>query len=439
MSGRVRLLAAVAMATSACMGPIEDEARPDSDPVQATSAAVSCGSGGAANPFGTHARAYAGGILPSHRTRAQLDATAKSYYNTWKSKYLKKGCGSTSGHARYYVDSGMSDARTVSEAHGYGMLLTAYFAGHDAAAQTEFDGLYYYFKAHQSETTPYLMAWSQAKDAACTNNQGPDSATDGDLDVAYGLLLADKQWGSSGAINYKAEAKKVIAAIKSGESTGDAYVNLGDWTGHTGPQGDSTRSSDFMPGHFASFAAASGDGAWTSILNRSYTTMQQVAAGSAPNTGLLPDFIKSPRSNPKPVAPNFLEGANDGKYSYNACRDPLRIAVHFLTSGDTRSKNLVQKMNTFIKSKTGGNPDNIRAGYSLSGSPVSGSDYFTNAFAAPFAVGAMVDASNQTWLNSSYDAVVAQTPEGYYEDTIKMLALLVMSGNWWTPEAAPCN
>ena len=40
------------------------------------------------------------------------------------------------------------------------------------------------------------------------------SATDGDLDIAFGLLLADKQWGSAGAINYLAEARKVIAAIK---------------------------------------------------------------------------------------------------------------------------------------------------------------------------------------------------------------------------------
>jgi endo-1,4-beta-D-glucanase Y len=434
---RTRLLVAVVLATSGCLG-VEDD--PPADLAgEVKSAAATCGAGGAANPFGTHAQAYAGGIRPSHKTQAQLDATTKSYYDTWKARYLKKGCGTTSGHARYYIDSNMSDARTVSEAHGYGMLLTAYYAGYDASAKTEFDGLYYYFIAHQSETTPYLMAWSQAKDSACTNNQGPDSATDGDLDVAYALLLADKQWGSGGAINYKAEAKKVINAIKAGETTQSAYVNLGDWTGTTGAFGNSTRSSDFMPGHFASYAAATGDATWTTLLNKSYTTMQQVQAGSAPSSGLLPDFIKSPTSNPKPVAANFLEGANDGKYSYNACRDPMRIAIHYLTTGDARAKTLVQKMNVFIKSKTSGNPDDIRAGYALSGTPLSGSDYFTNAFAAPFAVSAMVDASNQTWLNQAYDAVVAQAPEGYYEDTIKMLALTMLSGNWWTPEHAPCN
>jgi endo-1,4-beta-D-glucanase Y len=440
MNGRVWLFAAAVLACTACMdSAVEDESPLGAEDLGTSEAAVSCGSGGVNNPFGTHARAYVAGILPSHKTAAQRDATTKAFYNTWKSKYLKKGCGSTSGHPRYYVDSGMDDSRTVSEAHGYGMLLTAYFAGYDTNAKVEFDGLYYFFKAHQSTNTPYLMAWSQAKDSACTNNQGPDSATDGDLDIAYALLLADKQWGSTGTINYKAEAKKVITAIKSGESVDQAFLTLGDWTGTSGSgDSNSTRSSDFMPGHFKSFAAVIDDGAWTNILNRSYTTMQQVVSSSS-SSGLLPDFIVSPRSNPKPAPGGFLEGANDGKYYYNACRDPLRIAVHYLTTGDTRARNMVQKMNVFIKAKTGGNPDKIRAGYSLSGSPLSNSDFFTNAFAAPFAVGAMVDGSNQTWLNKTYDAVVAQAPEEYYEDTIKMLSLLIMSGNWWTPEAAPCN
>ena len=51
----------------------------------------------------------------------------------------------------------------------------------------------------------------------CFRIDGPESgsATDGDLDIAFALLLADKQWGSGGA--YLAEAKKVIAAIKEKE------------------------------------------------------------------------------------------------------------------------------------------------------------------------------------------------------------------------------
>jgi endo-1,4-beta-D-glucanase Y len=419
-----------AWAGSGCLG-AEDTTSDDDTGVVIE--AVSCGAGGVANPFGTHARPYAGGLAPSNHTQAQLDATVKSYYTAWKAKYVKQGCGA----GRYYVKTGMSDSQTVSEAHGYGMLITAFMAGYDTSAKTVFDGMYSYFKAHQSTNTPYLMAWSQ--DKSCKDNQGPDSATDGDLDVGYALLLADKQWGSSGAIKYKSEAKHVIDAIKSGESTATYFVNLGDWTGHTGSFGDATRTSDFMPGHFTSFAASIGDSAWSTIADRSYDMVATLQSKYAASTGLLPDFVTTPRT-PKPAPAKFLEGPDDGKYSWNACRDPMRIAIHYLVTGDARARTAAKKINTWLRAKTGGNPDNIKAGYSLSGSPLADSDYVTMAFAAPFAVGAMVDTSsgNQAWLNAMWDTVAAMPSEGYYEDTIKMLALITLSGNWWAPDSPPC-
>jgi len=45
-------------------------------------------------------------------------------------------------------------------------------------------------------------------------NCAEDSATDGDLDIAFGLLLADAQWGSSGAIDYHQAARDVIADMR---------------------------------------------------------------------------------------------------------------------------------------------------------------------------------------------------------------------------------
>lgn len=78
------------------------------------------------------------------------------------------------------------------------MLITAYMAGHDADAQTYFDGLYRFYKAHPSSIDPALMAWQQAKDSSgnIVDTSGSDAATDGDMDIAYALLLADKQWAA---------------------------------------------------------------------------------------------------------------------------------------------------------------------------------------------------------------------------------------------------
>jgi len=40
-----------------------------------------------------------------------------------------------------------------------------------------------------------------------------DSAADGDLDIAYALLLADRQWGSCGTVNYLLEAQRVLVDV----------------------------------------------------------------------------------------------------------------------------------------------------------------------------------------------------------------------------------
>ena len=44
---------------------------------------------------------------------------------------------------------------------------------------------------------------------------------------------------------------------------------------------------------------------------------------------------------------------------------PWRIGQDAVTSGNTASLASARKMNSWIKSKTGGNPNNIAVGYSL--------------------------------------------------------------------------
>ncbi|MCQ3980590.1 MAG: hypothetical protein DPW09_44850, partial [Anaerolineae bacterium] len=59
-------------------------------------------------------------------------------------------------------------------------------------------------------------------------------------------------------------------------------------------------------------------------------------------------------------------------------------------------------------------------------------NYFTTFFAAPLGVAAMTVPTQQTWLNAIYDAV-HNTQEDYYEDSVTLLCLLVMTGNYWDP------
>ncbi len=150
----------------------------------------------------------------------------------------------------------------------------------------------------------------------------------------------------------------------------------------------------------------------------------------------MPDFIQNLNSTPQPAAPSYLEGPYDGQYNYNACRDPWRIGIEYLLSADPRAKAAADAINTWIRNKTGNDPAAIHAGYYLNGADLPDNDYISMAFVAPLGVSAMVDSSNQAWLNSVWNLVVNQPLDAYYEDTLKLLAMLVMSGNWWSPSSS---
>lgn len=394
-------------------------------------------------PFGSHPMSYAAGtIRPSHVTAAAQDTAVRDFYDAWKARFLRQTCGS----GRWIVLTA-TDANnlTVAEGHGYGMMLAALLAGYDPDAQAIFDGMVAYFRDHPTAFHQHLMGSYQ--DMTCTTPPGDfDSASDGDLDIAYALLLADRQWGSCGTVNYLLEAQRVLVDVADGDlDATKTYVLLGDWVGpsESAKYYDATRSSDFMPGHTRSFAAASGNASWDAVRDRLYAIVEHLQATASPATGLLPDFVASPLDAPHPVAGGFLEGQNDGRYYYNACRDPWRLGTDFIVSGDARARDAVRRINAWIVSATGGDPSAIASGYALDGTVIGGADYLSMAFVAPLGVGAMVDAANQAWLNAIWDLVVATpiTTDGYYENTLKLLAMLVMSGNFWAPErvaADPC-
>lgn len=394
------------------------------------------GSWDTAQPFGSHPFGYAPGtILPNHLEQGALDQQVAQFYAGWKQRYLSGGCGT----GRYYVDIQTADRLTVSEAHGYGMLISAYMAGHDPDAKAIFDGMYDYFRDHPSQGNSQLMAWAQ--NGVCENTDGATSATDGDLDIAYALLLANKQWGSGGAIDYAGEAAAILDAIDQAEvDDSGSYVRLGDWTHPSNATYyDATRTSDFMPAHFATFATFIG-GRWDGVRNATYDLIATVQATYSQGSGLLPDFIQYPTSgSPSPVSPNWLEGPYDGEYYFNACRNPWRIGVDYLLNGDPRAQAAVTQMNGWVQSATGGSPGNIRAGYWLDGDALPTGNYFELAFAAPFGVAAMADPGSQAWLNNLWDTLIAADGHTYYGDSITMLSLLAMSGNWWAPEDPPCQ
>ncbi len=383
-------------------------------------------------PFPQHMVYAPGSTLPSHRTQEELDNDVRAFYDYWKSEYLVEAGTSADGYPLYRVAFGKNESArktTVSEGQGYGMLILPIMAGYDPQAQLIFDGLFAFARAHPSEIDSRLMDWN------VPSPEGNTSAFDGDADIALGLLLADAQWGNAGRVNYKAEAQIMFGGILESTIGPESHLPmLGDWVDAYGDDYNqyTPRSSDFMLVNFRAFGEATNDHVWNDVVLQSQNVITAIQANHSPQTGLLPDFVVTQEQTPQPAPPDFLENTTDGSYNYNAGRDPWRVGMDALIYDNATSRSIAQKISHWIQTSARNDPAHIRAGYELDGTPLPNSDYFTTFFVAPMGVAAMNDPAQQEWLNTVYDSVY-NTHEDYYEDSVTLLCLLVMTGNFWTP------
>lgn len=372
---------------------------------------------------------YAGVIKPNHVTQESLNASVSSYYDNWKKKYLKNDLSSLPGG--YYVKgeiTGDADGFKplgTSEGQGYGMVITVLMAGYDSNAQKIYDGLFKTARTFKSSQNPNLMGWVVADSKKAQGHF--DSATDGDLDIAYSLLLAHKQWGSNGAVNYLKEAQDMITkGIKASNVTNNSRLNLGDWDSKSSLD---TRPSDWMMSHLRAFYEFTGDKTWLTVINNLYDVYTQFSNKYSPNTGLISDFVvKNP---PQPAPKDFLdESEYTNAYYYNASRVPLRIVMDYAMYGEKRSKVISDKVSSWIQNKTNGNPSKIVDGYQLNGSNIG--SYPTAVFVSPFIAASITSSNNQKWVNSGWDWMKNKR-ESYFSDSYNLLTMLFITGNWWKP------
>jgi len=378
---------------------------------------------------------------------------------------------------RHNTGGGAADMQvTTSESMGYGMLMLVLLAGQDEAlgidVKSFFDGMFRSVMFWDSRIRiegrkSHLMVWQLIQPggpgtpyqrSAFTpkpENEGNGScATDGDLDIAYALLLADKQWGSDGQYNYYEYALKMINdlwdfcidvesdTLEQNNLEPNYHVKGGDWTNmrlHSakgyGLMIDITRTSDHMLDHFKAFKAVDPAHDWQKVIAATYECINQLCALQNPPTGILPDFAtldrKTKKWSPVPATEEtHWESPWDGEYNANACRTPWRLGTDYLLSGATPIDDLcIKPLNNFLRKASGGDFNKL-TGYSLNGKP---NDDPANFYANPPLVlaGALGD---QEWLNNGWNYAKNQPwQDDQYGSYLNVLALIVVSGNYWSP------
>ena len=354
--------------------------------------------------------------------KSELVSNVKNYYDRWKKDFIV--C--KRGYCRVAFDK-KDKTYTVSEGQGYGMMIVAIMAGYDKDAKKIFDKMFRFVKANPSDIVSSFMNW---KVPAVQKDK--DSAYDGDADIAYSLLLADKQWGSSGKINYLKEAKKIINDISKHTMGKDSNLPLlGDWEEQNGKKYNqyTPRTSDFMLSHFRAFYRVTKDEKWLKAIRACQKTLLKIQRYSKNKTDLVSDFVVINKLGYHPAPRHFLE-EEDNSYYYNACRVPFRVGLDALLNNDKISRYIALKMTDWVYNKSHQNPKNIKSGYKLDGSVIG--NYFSTAFVAPFGVSSKLSPKYQRYLNSIYENI-KDNHENYYEDSLNLISQLIMIDAFWDP------
>jgi len=429
-------------------------------------------------------------MMPSGMTRAQTDTVIVDLFREILRNDLivdsagpqtRNGFRMVFRHFQEEVAHGLLDVShiTTSESHGYGMLILAYMAGSEGslgftAADWKFGStsLRDYFDAMLRTVLAFpsgssvmftgrLLGYGEAdgenrggyrvvngmRTAPFTRDAtAAHSSTNGDMDIIYALILADRQWGSSGRHDYLAVARRMLADLWRLCVHDDYRVMLlGDWAKSAdNPRLRATvRTSDFKLGHLAAFRDADPAHDWQSVIDATLAAIRDIRTAQnalGNNNGLLPDFAVRRGAAWEVPAGNIL-GFHDDAFAFTAAFVPWRLGTAYILTGDRfLYEYVVRPLDDFARALTG-ETYLVRFGpVYMDGTPFEWVD--PNWFAPSFAVTAAAVGADQRWVDAFWEYAPRhqwdfQGMGAYqgdtYGDYIRLIVLLTITGNYWAP------
>lgn len=340
------------------------------------------------------------------------DATQRIYYPVGTDK-------------AYILDTGNNDVR--SEGMSYGMMICV-----QLDKQSEFDRLWRWsstYMRHAAGERRGYFAWQCSTAGAVLD---PNSASDGESYFVTALVFAHGRWGSTGSINYLAEANAIWAAMfdKEGPAEFDSTFNLFDPVAKQVrfvPYASSAGFTDpsyHLPAFYEVWRRVDvGRSAfWASCITASRQLFHDAAN---PTTGLMPDyseFTGAPRS----------EG-NHADFRFDAWRCAMNWAMaHAWNAADPWQIEQSNRLLAFFSSKGIASYGNQ---WTLSGTQLDTSH--SPGLVAMNAVAVMASNQASSWdhLDRFWDTPVPTGQYRYYDGCLYLLGLINCSGKFraWLP------
>ena len=339
-----------------------------------------------------------GGRATLLSNKSAASAQLKSAFAAWmKDMYNESenlaGIRSNPGSDEYF-----------SEGIGYGMILMVYFSDNTTSYQPQFDKLWNTYKKFDDGNG--LMHWKIGK---LTEVWDKGAALDGDIDAAAALIMAAYQFGDQ---KYLAEAKTLIQAMKNYEFEASGQHLPGDSWG----AGVTRRNPGYFdPAYMPLFAAVDKDNAtfWSVTAYDANMKLYESSANESNNkTGLIDDWT------------NNYGVSEDDYYSYDASRAPWRNAKAVCWHGDARALAIDAK----IAKWASGVSANSLSGPIVRSTGSLGNDH-NSTFIATIMTSFISGATYQSNLDSYWTEAVNLGNENYFNQSLKLLNGLLVSGN----------
>jgi endoglucanase len=241
-------------------------------------------------------------------------------WTKYKIQYVDKDSGRT-------IDE-QANGVTTSEGQSYTMLRSVW-----SNDRQTFDKSWKWTKENLSRSSDSLFSWLWGQDqngkyGVLKSKNGQNVAIDGDIDIAYSLILASQKWNES---IYKEEAKKIITDIWSKtviiSDTGRFILASNDLEKSLGKTKIVVNPSYFSTYAFHEFANVTPELPWNRLSDDCYYLLNQIFEISSVeiNKPILPfDWMEIDKTNMQ-----ISLSDNRKTYGYDATRIPWRIALDY--------------------------------------------------------------------------------------------------------------
>lgn len=391
----------------------------------------------------------------TQNSTAQQDTTVPSPVNfnaadieaawaDYQSRYISSEGAGAAPRVRVY--GGVSLSSTVSEGQAYGMLYASIFD-----EQNMLDGLWLFAADHLDQNG--LMHWRIDRQG---NTVGTGGATDADVDMAMALVIACEKtrngtWDASpNGLDYCALATTLIDNIWQHEIDKpgpEPAAGLDNNIGYELIPGDLFNLSSeypnglvnlsyFAPGYFRVFAEFTGNDGWYQVIQRNYDIAEAAEQIQGNCSSLVPNW--SQYNGQIQRVP--WHGETSDYFGWDGGRFAWRIAVDNYWYGDSRADATLNKIGGFFSSVGMGS---VGSEYRLNGTAVNAyrTPYFLSMAASAIwgatepiptncgdASGNLISTPQQ-----AYDTILNISPENYYNDSWRLLTMMLMTGYFANP------